>query len=470
MAQGRPPFAPMPRTDESRESPLTPDGKRRRFESPHGTYVMSARAAPSRSNGDPGTPFPFHPQQQSPQQVQQQLSPNNHYTIGPGRRESLPPAAEILLGPPGHTSMPAGIMGPPPRPGVGYSQHRSSQGHGRPAGSDLSLTLPPLQTSSIPPGTAAGRVVQGPVSSNHAPESSRESDKRSLWDKIMSITFQHKIGILRRIMPPLPVTSGRRRAAIIAVEGDDTEAACQLTDWLAEALGRETDMTVKIIDGPRPENVAKDSKLTAEDLLQTVMEWHSKNREILKLVTYEDDARKDSASSVRSKDDDGSSSVREKSSVGSSEVDQSMMDVDNRSNGSSDSSNLVILFRTYTLTASNIFSSGIPIKDVYRPDDHWQWTATLWRGILGPDLTVYVKDTDGWNPARSAEGGIGGVEIVEEPKMKYKFMAVRRNTRSMGGDISRTERSLCDGIKAETLRRLGFEVGEWVRGAITHRS
>ncbi|KAH0074983.1 hypothetical protein KCU66_g21523, partial [Aureobasidium melanogenum] len=131
--------------------------------------------------------------------------------------------------------------------------------------------------------------------------------------------------------------------------------------------------------------------------------------------------------------------------------DSEAMEVDSShsssSSSSSSSSRVVILLRTYTVTASNVFASRVPIKDAYKAADHWQWTATLWRGIVGPDMTVYVKEAD-----RAEDAGKGGVEIKEE----NRIMAVRRFKGS-------EENGGVEGIEAGTLRRLGFEVGEWVR-------
>lgn len=380
------------------------------------------------------------------------------------RRESLPPAADILRGRANNSAVPPSMMGPPPRPGPGYSQHRASQGHVRPSGGELSLTLPPLKTISVPHGPSTGRLAHG----TSIPESVHESDKRSLGEKIMSIPFQHKIGILRRITPPFSQVSKQKgRAIVIAIEGDDADAARSLTDWLEECLGREGDMTIKVVDGPRPPDVAQGTELEAPDLLKSVIEWHAKNKEIVELVKQDSSSRKDSANVVLAK---GINEPPENGdhTMSSEETDSSMIDVDDKdSNESPSSSPVVVLFRTYTLTASNIYASWIPIKDVYRPDDHWQWTATLWRGIAGPDLTIYVKDVDGVNAASSNEGGKGGVEMVEEPKMDYRFMAIRR---TRGNGDGKSDKGGCEGVEAGTLRRLGFEVCEWVRSATFSRT
>ncbi|KAL0470204.1 hypothetical protein QR685DRAFT_587114 [Neurospora intermedia] len=107
----------------------------------------------------------------------------------------------------------------------------------------------------------------------------------------------------------------------------------------------------------------------------------------------------------------------------------------------------------YSLTYSDRFACTIPIADAYAPVDHWQWMATLWRGIVGPDLTVYVKpvteeDTavEGWAPV--------GVEVKGE-----KLIVVRVVVPSGWGEQKETVVEL----DSEAEKQLAYEVGEWVR-------
>ena len=67
--------------------------------------------------------------------------------------------------------------------------------------------------------------------------------------------------------------------------------------------------------------------------------------------------------------------------------------------------------------------------------------ATLWRGIVGPDLTIYAKRVDKDEMERC-----GGVEIRED----------------CSGIIVRVSDS--GNMDEKTARRLGFEVMEFVRG------
>ncbi|THW72709.1 hypothetical protein D6C84_08435 [Aureobasidium pullulans] len=428
MSNGRPPQPFMgQRGEDEHSSILSPDSKRRRFESPQGTYVMSTRTTPPRHNAGPGTPFPFGPQGQPAMQQGQQMGPPHQFQPPPGaqhlRRESLPRPADLLRG-----SVPPNMnmMGPPPRPGPGYSQHRASQGQ-RPGGPELSLTLPPLQAGNMSgPPTSTRSGPSQPPSGNRGSDS-KEPDRRSVGEIIMSMSFMAKIQILGRVAPPFPANDNKSRGTIIAIEGDDPEAARNVTDWLEEFLGREGDMVVKVVDGPKLPEGNDGQEVQFQELLRTVGEWHEKSKKIEELVRGNTE-RKDSDTSLLS----------------SSGPDSEAMEVDS---SHASGGKLVILLRTYTVTASNVFASRVAIRDAYKAADHWQWTATLWRGIVGPDMTVYVKEAD-----KAEDGGKGGVEIKEE----NRIMAVRRFKGS-------EENGGVEGIEAGTLRRLGFEVGEWVR-------
>jgi hypothetical protein len=69
--------------------------------------------------------------------------------------------------------------------------------------------------------------------------------------------------------------------------------------------------------------------------------------------------------------------------------------------------------------------------------------ATLWRGIVGPDLTIYVSRV-----GREEMGAVGGVEI----------------RRDCQGIVVRIEGKKGEaGMDEKTKRRLGFEVLEFVR-------
>ncbi|KEF57784.1 uncharacterized protein A1O9_05704 [Exophiala aquamarina CBS 119918] len=52
---------------------------------------------------------------------------------------------------------------------------------------------------------------------------------------------------------------------------------------------------------------------------------------------------------------------------------------------------LVPHFQLTTVDASSI---SMPISDGFSPPAHWQWFATLWRGSVGPDVTIVIKSTE----------------------------------------------------------------------------
>ncbi|CAI4211566.1 unnamed protein product [Parascedosporium putredinis] len=73
----------------------------------------------------------------------------------------------------------------------------------------------------------------------------------------------------------------------------------------------------------------------------------------------------------------------------------------------------------------------------YAPTEHWQWMATQWRGMVGPDLFVYVKPT--------ADPGINLRNTVELKSPNVMLVRV-----PMEGTLDE-----------KTERRLAFEIVEW---------
>lgn len=94
----------------------------------------------------------------------------------------------------------------------------------------------------------------------------------------------------------------------------------------------------------------------------------------------------------------------------------------------------------------------------------------MWRGTIGPDITIAVRRYESenssnsdpaatardWNTSKRSggknnKGSAGNVNAEVEVKLdEYKAVIVRVE---MGGKVG-------DG----GMRRLGFEIGEWIRG------
>ena len=54
----------------------------------------------------------------------------------------------------------------------------------------------------------------------------------------------------------------------------------------------------------------------------------------------------------------------------------------------------IALVPHYQLTTVDSSSIAMPITDSYSPLAHWQWLATLWRGCVGADVTVVIRNAD----------------------------------------------------------------------------
>ncbi|KAF2169817.1 hypothetical protein M409DRAFT_64818 [Zasmidium cellare ATCC 36951] len=432
--------------------PLSQDLKRRRYNGEHAPTLSRAMptryaAAPAAPQSGPGTPFPFA------------QAPPHPYPPGAAhsRRESLPGLRGMVSSP--------GAMAPPPRPGPGYQQHRLSQGH---IPHDRSLTLPPLQTS-----TTAN--VPSALATAGAGKTAKE--------QIMNLDFRHKISVLRRVAPPTPLKKSALRGPLLVVEGDNVEAVKDLGKWLSDTLRKDDDLTVSLRNGPTLSADGSKEKLMAQ-YHRLAAEWLDKSggiRDSLAIRTSSptDSVMVDAAPAVvkagrdidENYDDSDSSTSKakaEKAAEGRKETgseraksDASKMDVDTASKGfrssmgdsamkdggsSSSSAKPISIIANYSLHASNFFACNIPIDahDPYAPTDHWQWTATQWRGIISPDLTIYVRD------GVTGDSGKQSVDILDE------------------GNLFVVKRTKADGketleIEPSTLRRLGFEVSEWVR-------
>ena len=262
---------------------------------------------------------------------------------------------------------------------------------------------------------------------------------------VMSIPYSNKIRVLAKISPPLarpgPTSPAPDiRGALIAVESADKtlleeigkfinehlrkDPLCAVKTWMATASPEhtlpwpsDTEMTDSGPHSTSPQSKSparRASEHADEDpfvsYLSIISEWHKKSAEIVKFITTvpnSDAAEQESWSSYPN---------------------PKVLPV-------------ALVPGGFSLTASDAFALRIPINDSYAPVDHWQWMATLWRGIIGPDLTIYAKSVD-----KDEMDRCGGVEIRED----------------CTGIIVRVTDS--GNMDEKTARRLGFEVMEFVRG------
>lgn len=214
-----------------------------------------------------------------------------------------------------------------------------------------------------------------------------------------------------KVAPPLKKPAGVEapfpvRGTAIAIEGDSDMAVASVASWLQGFLNRSEECAVKSakgVDVPEPEK-----QVTITDYLTMISQWHKKAEEMKHYLT----------TPVKAEDDAGN--IPNKTVLP------------------------VILIPHYQLYGASEWASRIPISDAYGPSDHWSWMATLWRGVLGPDVTIYVRDA-------------GPDEMAKEKSIEVQEAArciVVRREKGAAAD---------GGIEDRSLRRLGFEVGEWIR-------
>jgi HMG box factor len=117
----------------------------------------------------------------------------------------------------------------------------------------------------------------------------------------------------------------------------------------------------------------------------------------------------------------------------------------------------LLLIPHYILHAANAWASALPINDTYSPADHWQWVATLWRGIIGPDFTVYVHSVE--EPDTALPPSVAGARPAVDIREELGALIVRCHPPN--------EDESGSGLRVEegSIRRVAFEVGEWARGA-----
>jgi len=258
----------------------------------------------------------------------------------------------------------------------------------------------------------------------------------------------------------------------VSFEGDDQEAVTQAVNWLGEFLCRSDEYKVRTASGPRV--IAPDESVSIIDYLDLIRDWHDKSKEMIDFIT--------SASLVSPDMTPTTLPTTEPHDPIHQPSTETMIDLTHGphppttspiacsastpplpadSAPASENETMpipLILLRRYQLHASNTYAHHIPLGPTYTPIDHWQWMATLWRGTLGPDLTVYIKDYDeaslglgnnaGGTTASMQEllGRNKGVEVMQEKGL----VVVWRRKGAVVGEAA--------------LRRVAFEVGEGARG------
>lgn len=344
-----------------------------------------------------------------------------------------------------------GMMEPPPRsvPMSGqFPPHTPS--HVRPQNLD-DLRLPPLQTKVPVPESV--QVQQHQFQTQQQLLRNSVSNAQSVEAMVMTIPFLNKICVLAKIAPPLAVpgpTSPTQeiRGPVVAIEGTNQKLVVEVGEYIEDCLKKKAECVVRtwtsdsrslsrrlestLVDitmsgtengalGPASISGNIQSGGPIIDYLETISTWHSKSAEIRHFISTRPQP-----------------TTPPKSPEGTQKSPASTL---------APRLPIALLPRGFSLSLSDRAAIHIPINDAYAPVDHWQWMATLWRGIIGVDLTVYVcsgalgDEDSSWR----VQPGVGGVEVRNDAKAIVVY--------APGGRL-----------EDKWLRRVGFEVAEFVIG------
>ena len=373
-------------------------------------------------------------------------------------------------------------MEPPPRPSPAMHQF-SNMSLNSPY--DESLRLPPLQTQGNHFGSIPGRMDG---------QQRADSQARSVEAMVMTIPYINKIKVLSKISPPLappgPTSPVQNvRGAVIAVEGADYGLVAEVGSFIQEYMSKEPECLVRTwpaaaentknsngkaemtgMDPPQMDITSQNSSYVA--YLSAIQTWHERSSDIVKFITT---LPSSSAAPVHSSPTVSPTTIPPEPNFPFTTPPTPPNTNPQPTTAISPLIPIALLPRGYSLTLSDTFASSIPINDAYAPVDHWQWMATLWRGIVGPDLTIYVKALDvGDREAVEELGRFGGVECRWDVGAVVVRVGVpgseNGGTGGRDGGPAGAGKDGANGgvvrVEEKTLRRLGFEVLEWVRGGI----
>ncbi|EEQ33600.1 slightly ste11-like protein [Microsporum canis] len=322
------------------------------------------------------------------------------------------------------------------------SQHSSSV---PPSPHDPSLVLPPLKI----------------VASGH-PQTPTKAEERPP----KTLSFLNKISLLSKGSSPYTVCSapGSSHAggAVIAIEGQNSESVAWVTEYLNNSLSCDDGGNVRVFKGPKAgtSTALGDTREAAGNFLETIFSWYKisgtiiefLNDRLLPAVRQTLSGESESNASFQSiipKTEDLSICSPERSA--SSEMvftPESAETVSSPTSSSCNSGSIlrIALVPHYQLATTEAHACSIPTNSSHDLTDHWERMAVQWGSCVGPDITVYIRDCD---QAEMCKYGAGN--SVENRLDDLRTLVIRRLTGST------------EGIDEKALRRVGFEVKEFLR-------
>lgn len=312
------------------------------------------------------------------------------------------------------------------------------------------VRLPPLHThltNSPPSAGPSARYVSpttGPVLS-----AGLDSQAKGVEAMIMSIPWDNKIEMLCRVCRPLPAPrpgspETETRGPLIVVDGPRDEMLREVAATVEKALASSEEVALRTwgeddpdVEVPKtPAGSGSHAAMSRSFLsyFDRVTKWYERSDEIIQHITTQPSAPDDAKAEMRASSNRGASaSPKLRSPADPAEPPaQAVVPV-------------ALVPTGFSLTLCDRFARAAPIADAYSPVDHWGWMANLWRGVVGPDLFVYVLPT-----GEEEMRGAAGVEILVHGVMVVRVEEGR-------------------GMSEKLKRRLAFEAVEWVRGG-TYRT
>ncbi|ORY55110.1 uncharacterized protein BCR38DRAFT_357179 [Pseudomassariella vexata] len=373
----------------------------------------------------------------------------------------------------------SGMQPPPPPP---PHPHPQSQPQHRPSVSE-SLRLPPLQTqmpnsptanseasnsqapAAPPPNTTYAGTGLGITNASAGPPVFRQQICQRYPQ------FMYKLDMLRAIHrdPPKPSSPSAEvfeaRGIIIAVEGVNPAVLKEVTAVVEKALSISGECAVKIwseddqptvieaeddetSNAPTNGNATKKptDKLASPlaNYVAKMVNWHRTSEDLINYITH----HPASPNSPKNSSDSSSKEPSADQDLNLSQVLPFPLHINNNPQQIQKQKQLpvAVLSTGYSLSISDKYAAAVPINDTYSREDHWRWVATLWRGIVGADLTIYVT--------KASEDEIMDNNCVE---FANRHVVILRLVEGRGVD-------------EKLERRLGFEIMEWMRsGSLNKR-
>lgn len=327
-----------------------------------------------------------------------------------------------------------------PRPDFMPTQNAGNHVTGpmpRPQPSPSSLTLAPLQSLST-------ILSSGP-----------STPPKPLEAMILSIPIPNKIRVLSQISPPLsqpkpPSHAYRVRGYVVAIDGPVPEIVTQVTDAVFSAL--TVHHPVRIFHGPAPvqrKELPCKEGYGFQSYLDTISQYHTLSAEITSYIT----------TPVCSSSSKSVSPISPKTIPPTGTQARPLTSQQQWQKQSPPKSPQKIpiqgapiaLLPSYQLSHTDASASSIPVTDAYAPVDHWQWMATLWRGIVGPDVTIAIAAPGSSvfsSNGMAATKNIGGSVEIRLEDLRTILLSTDDETGT---------------VVEGALRRVCFELGEWVR-------